>query len=102
MNFVIEGPLHPINVKLRSKNYISKLWSKSKDQEIDGLFDPTLNTIYVANSLTPDQKLHTLMHEIVHAMDEQLSWMGDEAKADVIGSYLIRLFKLDSIRQILK
>ncbi len=99
-NYVIEGPLHPINVKICTQKRIRKQWGKN--EEIYGLFDPSVNTIFISSGLPPDQMLHTLMHEIVHAIDAQLSVMTEEGKADVIGSYMVRLFKLKNVAEILK
>ena len=98
-NFTIIGPFHSIQVKIRSSRTLKKAWGKN--ERVYGLYLPEDNTILIADDNTPDQMLHALMHEIVHAIEDQMSNMEEEGKAEVLGSYLIRLFNVKSIKEIL-
>jgi Zn-dependent peptidase ImmA (M78 family) len=75
---------------------------KKAGKECFGLFNSIENCIYVATDQTPEQSLHTLLHELMHAADHQLELLDDEAKADIMATFLVRFFKLKSIEKVLK
>lgn len=93
----IDGPLHPIRLKILSQRAIKK----KAAQEVYGLFHPVENCIYIATDQTPEQALHTLLHELMHAADEQLKNHDEEAKADIMATWMIRFFKLKSLEKVL-
>jgi Zn-dependent peptidase ImmA (M78 family) len=75
---------------------------KKAGKECFGLFNSIENCIYVATDQTKEQALHTLLHELIHSAETQLELLDDEAKADIMASWMIRFFKLKSIEKVLK
>ncbi len=94
---LIDGPLVAIRLRIVSQRIIKKKAGK----ECYGLFNSVENCIYIAKDQTPEQALHTLMHELMHAADSQLELHEEEAKADIMATWLIRFFKLKTLEKVL-
>ena len=94
----IEGPLYPIRLRFISQ----KLMKKKAGKPCYGLFNSLENCIYVATDQTQEQALHTLLHELMHASETQLEILDDEAKADIMATWMVRFFKLKNIERLLK
>lgn len=100
MRKTIQGPFYPVRLKLVSKRTLMKLWGKN--EVLLGMYDGDTNTIYIAEGQTPERQLHTLMHEIVHMLIDQTSNLDEDAKCDVIGSWLIRHLDISNLKKVLK
>ena len=62
-------------VKVLSQEYVIKRVDViDKDASILGMIDHIENAIYIKNNLTPEKEKVTLIHEILHAIFEQLGF----------------------------
>lgn len=86
----IDGPLYPIRLKIVSQKVIKK----KAGREAYGVFVPSENAVYLANDQTPEQLLHTLVHEMVHVVEFQISHHDkSDDRADITATWMIRFFK---------
>lgn len=93
------GPLHDVNIKFVTKRTLRRHWGKAEN--VLGLYDPDKNTIFVAKDQEPQQLLQCLFHELIHAAEDQCGALEEEARADVLGSWLIKLFKVTSTEEVI-
>lgn len=89
----IDGPLYPIRLKIVTQKVVKKKVGK----ECYGLFVIPENCIYLAKDQTHEQAVHTMLHELMHAAEHQLAVLDEEAKADIMATWLIRFFKIRTL-----
>jgi Zn-dependent peptidase ImmA (M78 family) len=95
---MIEGPLHPVRLKIVG----AKAVKKKAGKDAYGVYVPSENCVYLNKDQTAEQLLHTFVHEMVHAMEEQLAHHDKEDdRADIIATWLIRLFKPKSLEKVI-
>ena len=58
---------------------------------IYGAYVSAENKIYMLKGLDDHKTKHTLLHELYHAFDDQVSEMDEEGKADAFATMLMRL-----------
>lgn len=98
----VEGPLYDVRVVTCDSNTIRKHYGKKDRSVFHGMFDPKKNIIYLASDQSKEEQLQAFMHELVHVLEYQTQSMDEESRMDCIGSYLVRLFRLKAIGDILK
>jgi Zn-dependent peptidase ImmA (M78 family) len=86
----IECALYPVKVKFVTKRWLSKHIA-DPNEVVAGGYVSADNTIYISKELEPSYELHTLLHELKHAFDDQTQHMSEEDTADAFASMLIRL-----------
>lgn len=64
-----------------------------KGELLQGLYDANSATIYIVRELSAHLKESTLLHEVVHHLEAQTKHMSEEDKCDIVGAYLLRLYK---------
>ncbi len=100
-DFVIEGPLYKVNVKIRSAATVNKAYKEKDPKEVLGFYDPATSTIWITET-NEQETLHTLMHEIHHAIEYQVSYIKEEGTADIMAAFYIRFFGLKDMKDVLK
>jgi hypothetical protein len=104
--FTIPGIYHPIEVYVVSRTYLTRKYktlegkrSLGGDEELLGFYNKEINKIYIAKELAPARRFHTFMHEVVHAIEAETAHLDEEAKCDLVGSYLSNLFTNEKVRE---
>lgn len=92
--FYVDGIYHKILVKFVMEDSLRVLAKSTVDEDIYGFYDSSTNCIYLNIQQDLEKMKHTFWHEMVHAMDYDLQSVEDEeTKADLLGSFLLRLTK---------
>lgn len=78
----------------------SEHWSNpgefdNEDLELRGLFDPATNTVWLNDTLSRDQMLTTLGHELAHAHQRANKRKSSERAADKVAAKVHALYKRD-------
>jgi Zn-dependent peptidase ImmA (M78 family) len=97
----IEGILHDISVSLVSQKYLDRIQA-NKGETVEGCYVYEDALIYVSKELSPPNKIHSLFHELYHMIEHHTERMDSEARADAFATWMIRLFKPESIEELLK
>lgn len=84
--------MFPIKVKLLSAKELEAIEKPEDGEELHGLFDHEVNTIYVVDSLEQHQREHVFYHEFCHAIDRQLEPLDEEAKCDIMATFYMKEF----------
>ena len=101
MRYKIEGPTNLINVRFVTEKTLKKHWGKPIES-IAGLYTNSNNTIWIRTGMEKHKTMLVLMHEAVHAAIDQLVGVEDEeARADALAAWIIRLTKLSDYQNIL-
>lgn len=88
MNKLVKGPLFQIKVKFVTERTIRKHVRHTKTESVRGLFDSAKNLILVDKTLAAEELRHTLLHEMVHAAEFQLSGQEEEARVDAMARWI--------------
>ena len=82
-------------VKVLSQEYVIKRVDViDKDDPILGMIDHIENVIYIKNNLTPEKEKVTLIHEILHAIFEQLGFDDEHDNEHLIKYLSTALYKV--------
>lgn len=99
--FYIEGPLHKIKVKFVTAKSLKRIAQAPKEQ-INGLYSSDQNTIWVNKDVSEEEKIHLLLHELGHALEEHVRYVEDEeSRVHIIATFLRKLTKTSSIETLL-
>lgn len=97
--FKIPGVYHETEVYIVGRRYLYAKYRKLEgrgaikpDEQLLGFYNKNENVIFICKELAPDRRFHTLMHEIVHMIEDETEHLEEEAKADLVGKYLAELF----------
>lgn len=92
--FYIDGIHHRVLVKFVS-DIALRAMTKTKDEEdIWGFYNSSENCIYINWIQDVEKMKHTFWHEVGHYLDYELEEIEDEEiRADLLGSFLLRLTK---------
>ena len=89
MRYKIPGLYHDLTVRLLPQKKLGKLM---KDAKVIGAYVEDEATIYLSSDLPKDVREHCLYHEISHHILDTLAPIKDEeAKCDLLASYLLKL-----------
>ncbi len=100
--YIIEGPLHPVQVRFTTKKVLAQEFQEKGTTEVYGLWDQNKNMISIAKDQTEIERLHTFLHELTHMIISQTREHDEEAICDILGSYFRRFFKVNSLEEVLK
>ena len=82
-------------VKVLSQEYVIKRVDViDKDDPILGMIDHIENVIYIKNNLTPEKEKVTLIHEILHAIFEQVGFDDEHDNEHLIKSLSTALYQV--------
>ena len=88
----IECAHHEVQVSFVTKQYLRHISKAKRDEDVYGYFDSDVNKIYILKGLDDHKTKHTLLHELKHAFDYQVSSMKDEEDiCDAFSTMLMRL-----------
>jgi Zn-dependent peptidase ImmA (M78 family) len=89
----IECAHHKVQVSFVTKQYLRRVCKAEKDEIVYGLYSSEENKIYIVKGLDDHKTKHTLLHELKHAFDFQVSSMKDEEDiCDAFATMLMRLY----------
>lgn len=82
-------------VKVLSQEYVIKHVDViDKDTTVLGMIDHIENTIYIKNNLPPEKEKVTLIHEILHAIFEQLGFDDEHDNEHLIKSLSTAIYQV--------
>lgn len=67
--------------------------------ELMGMIDTHLQKIYLKSNLSEDVKNQTLLHEIIHAIFQQLGFIENEQVIQQLATSIYRVFKENNLLQ---
>lgn len=87
-------------MRLVTQAYINRTFA-AFGERVYGCYSASNNIIYLDKSQTPEQLLHTFLHEISHMLDYQLKPFNIEQKADAYATWALSFYKIDSVQRLL-
>ena len=89
-------------VKVLSQEYVIKHVDViDKDTTVLGMINHIENTIYIKNNLPPEKEKVTLIHEILHAIFEQLGFDDEHDNEHLIKSLSTAIYQVFQSNKIL-
>ncbi len=104
--FILPGLNTNIEVVILPRKFMHSRFGKEtklqKGEMLNGLYDSNSATIYIVRELSAQLKESTLMHELIHHLESQTKHMNEEDKCDIVGAYLLRLYKERPFKKAIK
>ena len=106
IKYMTDGPLYPIEVHVISTDAMIKLVSKDirlpKKAVVNGFYNPKENIITIVNDMSRARTLHVLLHELSHAVIDQIQGVsGSERQVEMMAVFLRRFANLHDAEEIL-
>lgn len=89
-----------MQVRLVSPKYLNSRYA-SFGEKILGCYIASDDLIYLDNTLSPELLLHTMLHEVSHMLDHQMSSFDIEQRADAYATFAINFYKIPNIQHLL-
>ena len=85
--------LYPIKVGPHTYEVSEGNMTRTSESGFNGTIDFNLQTIHMNEAMCYDQKIHTLWHETMHAMCQQVKLEADEDMIDRMAIYIMMILR---------